>query len=55
MNVAGAAGGILAGLIVAGASFAALGIGAAVLTVPYFVVLFRAARVTPVNATGAAS
>ena len=55
MNVAGAAGGILAGLIVAGASFAALGIGAAVLTVPYFVVLLRAARVAPVNATGAAS
>jgi len=55
MNVAGAVGGIVAGLTVAGASFAALGIGAAVLTVPYVVVLLRAARVAPVNATGAAS
>jgi MFS family permease len=54
MNVAGAAGGIVAGLTVAGASFAVLGVGAALLTVPYLVVLLRA-RIRPVTATGAAS
>jgi MFS family permease len=37
MNVAGAVGGIVAGLTVAGASFAALGVGAAVLALPYLV------------------
>jgi MFS family permease len=35
MNVSGAAGGIAAGLVVAGASYAVLGVAAAVLVVPY--------------------
>ena len=55
MNVAGAAGGIVAGLVVAGVSFAALGVGAALLTVPYLVALLRATRIPPLSATGAAS
>jgi MFS family permease len=35
MNISGAVGGIAAGLVVAGASFTVLGVGAAVLTVPF--------------------
>jgi MFS family permease len=37
MNVSGAVGGIAAGLVVAGASYAALGVAAAVIAVPYLV------------------
>jgi MFS family permease len=37
MNVSGAVGGIAAGLVVAGASYAALGTAAAVIAVPYLV------------------
>ncbi len=37
MNVSGAVGGIAAGLVVAGASYAALGVAAAVVAVPYLV------------------
>jgi MFS family permease len=37
MNVSGAVGGIVAGLVVAGASYAVLGVLAAVIAVPYLV------------------
>ncbi len=50
MNVAGALGGIVAGLTVAGTSFAVLGIGAALLVLPYLVVVVISARERPAAA-----
>lgn len=50
MNVSGAVGGIAAGLVVSGASFAVLGVAAAVLVAPY--VLVTAAAVRRVSAAG---
>jgi MFS family permease len=44
MNVAGAVGGIAAGVTVATSSFAVLGIGTAALTLPYLVALLLGAR-----------
>jgi MFS family permease len=44
MNVAGAVGGIAAGVTVATSSFAVLGIGTAVLTLPYLLALLLGAR-----------
>jgi MFS family permease len=41
MNLSGALGGVLAGLTVAGTSFAVLGVAAAVLAAPYLVLLLR--------------
>ncbi len=51
MNVAGAVGGITAGLTVAGTSFAVLGIGAAVLALPYLIAVVLAARPGPATRT----
>ncbi|HYH29399.1 MAG TPA: MFS transporter [Pseudonocardia sp.] len=52
MNVSGAVGGIAAGLVVAGASYAVLGVVAAVVVVPYLVAAGRAAlRRSPRPAT----
>lgn len=51
MNVSGAVGGIVAGLVMAGASFGALGLAAAVLVAPYLLVAgmfaLRTPRATP--------
>lgn len=47
MNVSGAVGGILAGLVVAGASFALLGVAAAVLVAPYLAVAATFAMRSP--------
>jgi MFS family permease len=44
MNVAGAVGGIAAGVTVAGSSFAVLGVGVAVLALPYLVAVLLSAR-----------
>jgi len=44
MNVSGAAGGIAAGLVVAGASYAALGVAAVAVVVPYLVAVGVAGR-----------
>jgi MFS family permease len=46
MNVSGAVGGIAAGLVVAGASYAALGVAVAVIAVPYLVAAASGARRT---------
>lgn len=43
MNVSGAVGGVVAGIVVAGASFAVLGVAAAVVVVPYLAVALTAA------------
>jgi hypothetical protein len=43
MNVSGAVGGVAAGIVVAGASYAILGVVAAVLAVPYLLVAGAAA------------
>jgi len=47
MNVSGALGGVVAGLVVAGASFEVLATAAAVLVAPYVVLAARAARREP--------
>jgi MFS family permease len=51
MNVSGAVGGIAAGLVVAGASYAALGVAAAVLVVPYLLAAGAAGLRRPRPAT----
>lgn len=51
MNVAGAVGGIAAGLVVAGASFAVLGLAAAVLVTPYLLTAGAAALRRPALAS----
>jgi MFS family permease len=51
MNVAGAVGGIVAGLTVSGASFGVLGVGCALLALPYLVaVLLARPRTLPAEA-----
>lgn len=50
MNVSGAAGGIVAGLVVAGSSFAVLGVAAAVLVAPYLLTAGAAALRSPAPA-----